>query len=211
MPAPAKPFGRRNLPFPPPASRPAAVAAASDAAGPAETRTCFSDAASIPESEALLKFNAALAEERQKALQDKTAGRTLVVPASGRAAFLAGLVVAFLHAGLDLGASVAMGQRLGTLSIDGRTIPIVPLILLGSLWSGAESSAIGLFFVRTLLAPLRVTHIAAYAICGGFVALAYAAIMHTLGWGDYENLQVDIVMGVAAGFFYRLFAGTRPA
>lgn len=120
-------------------------------------------------------------------------------------------MVACLHASLDLGASVALGQSLGTISIDGQPLPIVPIILLGSLWSGAESSAIGLFFVRTLLAPLQVTHIAAYAICGGLVALAYTAIMHALGWGDFESLPIDVAMGVGARFFYRLFAGRRPA
>jgi hypothetical protein len=187
------------------------MAAASDAARPAPKQAPSPDAASIPDSEALLKFNAALAEERQRALQDKTAGGDLVVPASARAALLAGLVVACLHASLDLGASVAIGQKIGTISIGGQTLPIVPLILLGSLWSGAESSAIGLFFVRTLLAPLHVTHIAAYAACGGFVALAYAGIMQALGWGDFESLPADIAMGVGAGFFYRLFAGTKPA
>ncbi len=212
MPTPAKPFGRRNLPVPQPSSRPEAAAASRDAAEPAQTLAPSSNAVSTPESEALLKFTAALAEEKQKAQQDKyTGGGALIVPASGRAALLAGLVVACLHASLDLGASVALGQKLGTISIDGQALPIVPLILLGSLWAGAESSVTGIFFVRTLLAPLQMTHIAAYAICGGLVALAYAAIMQALGWGNFEGLPVDVAMGVGAGFFYRLFAGTRPA
>jgi hypothetical protein len=151
-----------------------------------------------------------LAEERQKAEQDKRNG-LLIVPASGRAAFLAGLVVACLHASLDLGTSVALGQKLGTLPIGGRTLPIVPLILLGSLWSGARSSAIGLFFVRALLGRMQVTNITAYALCGGFLAFLYALIAQALGWGDLEALPIDVATGLAAGFLYRLFAGTRVA
>jgi hypothetical protein len=208
MSAPAKPFGRRNLPAP--ATAPAAVAAR-PTVPPAFSDPDFCDPVSAEASEAILKMTAALTEERQKALLEKTAQGACVVPASGRAALLAGLVVACLHVSLDLGTAIALGQRLGTISVEGRTVPLVPLILAGSLWSGARSSAIVLFFIRALLSRLEMTHIGSYAVCGGLVAFLYAITMQALGWGDPSTLAVDVATGLAAGFFYRLFAGTRPA
>jgi hypothetical protein len=128
-----------------------------------------------------------------------------------RATLLAGLVTAFLQIGISLGTTIALGQRLGTLSIGGQNLPVVSLILFGALWSGARSSAFGLFFVHGILSPLGMTHHAAYAMCGGLVALAYAFLAQALGLGDTSTLAADIAAGVASGFFYRLFAGARPA
>ncbi len=198
MPVPAKPFGRRNPP-----ALPAAARLSVPAAPPAP------DPAAAGMSEALAKFAAELAAERRTAPPEKHERGPVSVPKSWRAALLAGLVVACLHASLDLGANIALGQRLGALTLAGQTIPVVPLIILGSLWSGAESSAFGLFIVRAVLARLQMTHIAAYAVCGGLFALVYAFLKQALGLDDLATLPMDIAMGLAGGFFYRLFAGAK--
>jgi hypothetical protein len=47
--------------------------------------------------------------------------------------------------------------------------------------------------------------------CGCLVALLYAVIMQAPGYSQLENLPSDMATGCATGFFYRLFAGTKPA
>lgn len=160
-------------------------------------------------SEALSQFAASLAKERRDAAKEKPERGPVTVPKSWRAALLAGLVVACLHAGLDIGTNIALGQRLGAVTLGGRSVSLVPLIILGSLWSGAESSAFSLFIVRAILSGLAMTHPIAYALCGGVFALAYAYLAQALGLGDLSSLPADIATGLACGFFYRVFAGTK--
>ncbi len=86
MPAPAQPFGRRNLSRLP-QSRPLEASAlppfAATLATSAETET----------SAAVSKFAASLAEERRKMDENKILQGPRIVPRSRRAALLAGLVV----------------------------------------------------------------------------------------------------------------------
>jgi hypothetical protein len=204
MPAPAQPFGRRNLSRLP-QSRPLKASAlppfAATLATSAETET----------SAAVSKFAASLAEERRKMDENKILQGPRIVPRSRRAALLAGLVAACLHVSLDLGSSIALSQRLGSVSIAGQAVPVGPMLLLDSLLSAARASAFCLLAVRAILSRLETTHIGAYTSCGCLVALLYTTIMQAIGYGQLERLPLDMATGCTAGFFYRLFAGTKPA
>jgi len=203
MPKTAKTFGRRNLPSE--TQVPARFAAASP-----RLPVALPESGKKPNIEAAALFAAALAAERQAAEAGGSHGSRMV-PKSVRAALLAGLVVALLHTSLDLGTIIALGQQSGTVSVGGHTMPMGPMLLIDGLLSGARWSTIGLLSVRALLTQLERTGFGAYALCGGGVALLYALLMQTLGWGDQvADLPMDIGTGAAAGFFYRLFAGTKP-
>jgi hypothetical protein len=203
VPTPAKPFGRRNLP----AENAAATLIQQT---PAALGYQPSNAVDTATSEALLKFTAELAERRRNSEYNFNLEKNLIVPYSGRAALLAGLIAAFIHASLDLGGSIAFGQQSSIVTMTGQTVA-VPLLLLAGLWSGARASLIGLICVRLILARLQITHVGAYALCGGLVGLLYSLILHLNGWDHLEVLGLDSATGLAAGFFYRIFAGTRPA
>ena len=49
----------------------------------------------------------------------------------------------------------------------------------------------------------------AYALGGGAAAAAFAAaLMMALGQAPAHGYAIDVLAGVAGGFFYRVFAGT---
>jgi hypothetical protein len=162
-------------------------------------------------AEARLKLTATLADERRQEHSESGAPGARIVPGSWRAVFLAGLVTACLQASLDLGSLIALGSRSGELTFSGHSLPLAPMIILSSLWTGGRSSAFNLLFVRALLNSLEITSLFAYAIGGGLVTVLYALLMQALGCGDLAALPGDSAAGLAAGFFYRLFAGTKPA
>jgi hypothetical protein len=210
MPAPAQPFGRRNLPsqsqsgsrrLKAPAATPPATLSKSGAVNLSETEVAT----------AIAEFAATLAEDPRKADEHKTLQGPRVVPRSTRAALLAGLVAACLHVSLDLGSSIALTQQLGAISLAGQAVPLGPMLLIDGLLSAARASAFCLLAVRAILSRLEMTHIGAYTLCGSLVALLYTMIMQALGYGQLERLPLDVATGCAARFFYRLFAGTKPA
>jgi uncharacterized membrane protein len=202
MPQTARPFGRRN----PPADFGTTSPSACDV--PAGHHAIISADTAV--SDAFLKFTASLAEDH-KAEENESTLRKRVVPKSGRAALLAGFVAACIHASLSLETSIALGQHLGTFALAGQTVPIVAVLLLDSLWSAARASIIDLFVVRQILGRLEITNFGAYALCGGLVALLFGVLMLAFGFGDPAELPLDCASGLAAGYVYRLFAGTKPA
>jgi len=158
----------------------------------------------------------------------------LKVARSWRAAWLAGLIVGLLHTGTGL-ASLAMGHNTGGQDAAGLTAAwmgphlsaligkeadmqpglavagttILPLLVLGSLLSGARASVFSLFIAHRILGVLAQTSPRAYALAGAVTALAYTFLMHLSGLDDTRpDWLLEAGTGMAAGCFYRLFAGT---
>lgn len=150
--------------------------------------------------------SAFLAKERQ--IRAPEVRRPARVPNSIRAGLLAGLVVSFMNVGLGIELSTEFGQQFAALAVDGQPVPILPLILLGSLWSGARATASALFIVHWLMKRLGRTGHVGYAACCAGVAVLYAAAVQALGLGVPDHgWPFEIIAGAAAGFLYRLFAG----
>ena len=190
-PSPSPTFGRRNRPSAPPRlpASPSAPAAPDRPAVFAEAR-----------------------------LDVEAAGDTShrVVPRSFRAALLAGLVVAFCLAGLDITRAAAIDpaldpllKRSGLLGDVGQALPYMIAL---SLLSGARTAATTLLIAHRLLAwSGRSSHLA-YAVGGALVAALWAAfVVVLLGHTPTHGLLLDVAAGGGAGFLYRMFAGATRA
>jgi hypothetical protein len=131
------------------------------------------------------------------------------VPDSVRAGVLSGLVVSFLTVAIGIEHSAELGESLGWLTINGATVPIVPLILLGSLWGGARATASALFVVHWAMKRMSRTGLVDYALAGAAVGLVYAGIVAAIGFGLPDHgWTFEAATGAVAGALYRLFAGT---
>ena len=134
------------------------------------------------------------------------------VPRSFRSAILAGLVTGFFLAGLDIGQTTT-GNAASWFDAGGSLTGVPqPLVLVSSLLVGARAAATALLLAHFCLAKFRQTSLFAYAIGGGAINMAFAeALMLISGEPPRHGFAVEIAAGAAAGFFYRLFAGSRSA
>ncbi len=134
------------------------------------------------------------------------------VPRSFRAAILAGLIVAIVTAATNATFAAEASQDLSFFSFGSANAPIVVALLLAALWSGARTSALILLVTHRMLASMRRTSHLSYGIAGGVVALAFAFLMQALGKSPGPGgLSMEVLSGVGAGLFYRLFAGAKRA
>ena len=191
---PAPTFGRR--PAPTRASRTVAPA----------------PAASVTRDQA-----AAFAAIRSEAVEDASERE---VPRSFRAALLAGLVVGCCLAGLDV---TKAGETLRALSsgllTSDATPRLVPVVVVLGLLGGARAAATSLLIAHAGLRRLGLTTHLAYAVGGAAVvgALSYfTAALAQAGLFDAgllpsHALAIDVAAGAGTGFFYRVFAGSRPS
>ena len=185
-PSTSPPFGKRNRPSAPPRL-------------PASP-----DAAAAPDQVAIFAAVPSTIEEHDISRR--------VVPRSFRAALLAGLVVAFCLAGLDITRAAAVDPALDPLlkmsGLHGNVGQALPYMIALSLLSGARTAATTLLIAHRLLAwSGRSSHLA-YATGGAVTAALWAALVVVLlrhtpthGW------LLDVAAGGGAGFFYRMFAG----
>ena len=158
-------------------------------------------------------YAAAFAAIRAEASEDDA--RPVVVPRSARAAFLAGLVVGFCLAGLDATRANAMLTDLGGV-VPGGAPRMLPVIILLGLLGGARAAAATVLCSHWVLRRMRWSGHLAYALGGGTVAAGVAALTWQLaryGLAEPATLQGhgwpgNIAAGAAAGFFYRVFAGS---
>ena len=129
------------------------------------------------------------------------------VPRSFRAAILAGLIVAIVSAATNATFAAEASQDLSFFSFGSANAPIIVALLLAALWSGARTSALCIFVTHRVLASMQRTSHLSYGIAGGLVALAFALLMQALGKSPGPGgLAMDVLTGVGAGMFYRLFA-----
>lgn len=137
--------------------------------------------------------------------------RALEVPRSLRAAILAGVVVACGLAGLDATEKIAALRGLTEAMPDTPGLRLLaPALILLAVLGGGRSAATSLLLAHGVLRRLGQTGHLAYALAGGAAAAAFAgALMLVLGRTPAHGFVVDILAGAAAGFFYRVFAGTR--
>jgi hypothetical protein len=186
MPPSSPPFGKRNRPSAPPLLPVSSVAAAAPDQG------------------------AFFAMARPDLEAPDTARK--VVPRSFRAALLAGLVVAFCLAGLDIPRAAAVDPALDPLlkmsGLLGDVGQALPYMIALSLLSGARTAATTLLIAHRFLAwSGRSSHLA-YAAGGAVVAALWAVLVVVLlGHTPTHGLMLDIAAGGGAGFFYRMFAG----
>jgi len=204
MPLQTQPFGRRNLRTSPESARARAplTHVAQQTIGAEQSEQ------SVPDG-AVLAFAAELAEARKNNSENIAETGPRIVSNSKRAVTLAGLVAACLYVSLDLASILAFGQQIST-TYNNYHVPTTALLISGSIWLGARASFISLMFVRMIMSRLETTEPAAYAVCGGLVSLAYSLIFRDEGPMHVEALVLDMATGIAAGFFYRIFAGTKP-
>lgn len=131
-----------------------------------------------------------------------------VVPNSARAGVLAGLVASFLHAGVGIEHSAALGSQLGTIVVNGFPLPVTPMLIAASLWRGARVSALAIFAVHAVLRRMDRTGLADYATGGAIVAGLFAGVIQAIGLGAPEQGWLfEVGTGLMAGLLYRLFAG----
>ena len=139
----------------------------------------------------------------------------LVVPRAFRAAFLSGLVTGCALAGFDVTGDAGAARFTtiaGLLGLQVDTSNLLPAMILLGLVGGARAAAMTVLLVHWLLARAGWTQHAAYALGGAAAAAALAGALFVLtrhepahGW------IIECVAGAASGFFYRVFAGARPA
>jgi hypothetical protein len=196
---PARPvtFGRRGTP----------------ASGRAPLAVASPEAAGRPgpgEPAAPLEIARTLMREVRAEAPDPPSARAIAW--SWRAAFLSGLAVACLQAGASVvaargGIDLVPGLHIGT---QGKASALVPLIIASGLWEGAENSATSLAISHFLLKRLGATSVRAYTLGGAAAGLFYAWLTTLIGGGDNAALLPTAAAGLAAGFFYRIFAGRAP-
>src|SRR6185437_6364796 len=95
-------------------------------------------------------------------------------------------------------------------SLGSEKVPLAAALILGSLWSAAQSSAMCLLVAHRLLVRAGRTSYPAYMAGAGGAALALGAVMWLFdsppGPGGFAMV---LVSGVVTGLFYRMFAGTK--
>ncbi len=141
---------------------------------------------------------------------------------SFRAAVLAGLIVGLLNAAVRATSFLSFGALggldklplgdigMGQISLGEAQVPIMLLIAMAGLWSGARASALALLFAHKILARLGRTSLLAYSLGGAAASLAYALVAALL-WADATPVSIgmEALSGLGAGFFYRRFAATE--
>lgn len=155
---------------------------------------------------------ASLVQKPADAEPAKPAGGGGTVPTSWRAGVLAGLVVSLMQAGMVVAGAKAQSAPLSGLAalagIGTRTL--VPVAIAGSLLDSAQTTGFTVLIAHRLLKRLAVTSPFAYALGGGAVAAVWAAAGFALGFGaPAHGWLIEIMTGLGAGFFYRLFAGAN--
>jgi hypothetical protein len=137
--------------------------------------------------------------------------RVVKVARSLRAALLSGLCVGFFNVAINVTGVSGLGNELAPL-IGGSGVPLPAIFLVMGLWRAARTTGLALLVSHRILDHLGRTSPAAYALGGGIVNLAYAAAVHVLApdW-HHSAFIIEFASGLTAGFFYRLFAGTRAA
>ena len=135
---------------------------------------------------------------------------TGVVPRSWRAGILAGFAVSCAKAGfVILNARNQSPEVAGLMQMAGvDQTRALPLLLAGSLLSGAEAAAGTILFAHSMLRRMNNSSVVGYGLGGGLVAVVATGISVALGSADV-NWPVEIATGVAVGVLYRLFAGAR--
>jgi hypothetical protein len=174
-------------------------------------RTPPRPAPSIPAAVAVADQAAFFATARRDV--EETDERPRIVPRSFRAALLAGLVVGFCLAGLDVTHGVATDAALDPLlkasGLLGDVEKALPWMIALSLLSGARTAAATLLISHRLLAWAGQSTHFAYAAGGAAVAAVYAALVGALGHPSHHGWIIDLAAGAGAGFFYRMFAGAK--
>lgn len=197
-PAPAQPFGRRG----------GTAISSRPPLGSAELRPSRPDTARLP-PELVATILRPAAEGGEITAKRPRAKK---VAWSFRAAILAGLVVGLLNAAVNATSILSFGDYGGLIDrvpLGQAKVPIAVMLAGAGLWSGARASALALLFAHSLLSRSARTSYLAYAFAGGAASLAYGFIVGALGFSDHPSLVMDVLSGVAAGFFYRLFAATE--
>ena len=146
-----------------------------------------------------------------------TDARGMLTPWSGRAAILAGLATACLTAGAllvqnqtDPLQSAALNSVSSLVGADGKAL--VPVLLLLSLWEAGQATFFSVLTSHFVLRRLGATSLSAYATASGAAGLLLAAACQAIGLGRPDSgYYMAAATGACAGFFYRLFAGARPA
>jgi hypothetical protein len=133
-----------------------------------------------------------------------------IVPRSYRAAILAGFIVAILNAAVNVTFAAKATDGLGIFSLGSAKVPVAAALILGALWSAAQSSAICLLVAHRLLVRMQHTSYAAYVTGAGAAALGLAAIMWVFGSSPGPGgFAMALFSGMVTGLFYRIFAGTK--
>ena len=135
-----------------------------------------------------------------------------VVPTSWRAGILAGLAASSLQAGyVILQANSGTDQVSAMLAAAGvDQTKTLPILLLSSLLGGGEATGSTILFAHSFLKRTGHNNALAYAVGGGIVAGLSSVVMQAIGASlGPSTLPVDVATGIAAGFFYRMFAGAR--
>jgi len=202
----AQPFGRRGS---------ASVAAVR----PVFVPTAGRKQASAPSVNASPELIAAILRPNGAEAPATTPKAGESVPRSYRAAILAGFIVAILNAAVNVTFATKTATGLGHLnlghlglglSLGSEKVPLAAALILGSLWSAAQSSAMCLLVAHRLLVRAGRTSYPAYMAGAGGAALALGAVMWLFdsppGPGGFAMV---LVSGVVTGLFYRMFAGTK--
>jgi hypothetical protein len=154
---------------------------------------------------------AAIVGPSAKVKEPRSRPGKIVVARSFRAALLAGLCVGFFNAALNMTQFSASGESIASL-LGATAVSPVAISLVVGIWSGARTTAMTLLITHRILAKWGRTDRLAYVLGGGAVAATYAAILQALGLTIFDHgFGAELLSGLAAGFFYRVFAGTVSA
>lgn len=193
-PTKVQPFGRRGGPT---NSRPAPA---------------FTDSALRPQQQASALPPDVVAAILQSPDEEALAARPKVqrVAHSLRAAVLAGLVVGILNAALNATSFLSFGGLIDDIPLGQAKLPIAVTLAAAGLFGGARASAFVLIFAQRLLNRLGKTSYFAYMVGGGAASLVYVLIVQTLGLDSaHHPFIIEVLSGMAAGLFYRLFAAAE--
>lgn len=194
---PPQPFGRRG-------AVPTAAARRSFASPATQQR------ASAPPVSASPELIAAILRPQGGEAPQETSRAAEIVPRSYRAAILAGFIVAILNAAVNVTFAAKATAGLSVFSLGSAKVPVVAALLIGALWSAAQTSAVCLLVAHRLLVRMQRTSYFDYAGAAGVAALALAAIMAALGSpAGPGGFAMALVSGMVTGLFYRIFAGTK--
>lgn len=133
------------------------------------------------------------------------------VPRSFRAAILAGCIVAVVNAATNATFAAEANDNLGILSaVAGTNASVIAALLVAALWSGARTSAMILLISHRVLTAMERTSYFSYAAAGAVVALGFELMMQLFGKSPGAGgLGLEVLSGIGAGLFYRLFAGAQ--
>ncbi len=202
---PAKPasFGRRGV------GAPVGGSAGSSLRRPAAAEALTTTESGVPLDQLARQL---LGERSHSSAQDAATRGPGVVPWSWRAAMLAGLAAACLRAGLIvLSAQTAAPILPGLpIAVGGEGSAMAPALIAWGLWSGGRDAATTMFIANLILRLLKTDSPVAYALGGALVG-AGSSYATMLLLGGENDIAVQAALGLAAGFLYRIFAGTKPA